>query len=61
MELQTKREGSKRETAYVIIHIGDTKYRITEERGGGIRINKFDFEDSSIKIQPCVSNEVIIT
>ena len=60
MELQITREGSKRETAYVIIHIGETKFRITEEIDGGIRINKFDFDDTSIKIQPCVSNEVII-
>lgn len=60
MELQTKREGNKREAAYVVIHIGETKYRITEDRDGGIRINKFDFEDSSIIIKPCVSNEVVI-
>ena len=60
MKSQTTREGSIKETAFVTIHIGDKKFKITEEIDGCIRINKFDFDDTSIKVQPCVSNEIIV-
>ena len=44
----------------ITIEINDTRYRIEENREGGLCINKFDFEDSSIQITPRVTNEIYI-
>ena len=60
MKAQIRRDGSIRDTANVTIHIGEIKYKITEDIEGGLRINKVDFNDSTIVIKTCNSNEIIL-
>ncbi len=64
MKVSTKRDFSRdpifEEVGQVTIQIGETRYRIEDNKEGGLCINKVDFNDSSIQITPRVSNEIFV-
>lgn len=62
MEAKIIRDGEFVEVKTIVLKIkgSEAEYRITEGQFGGIVINKYGDEDSSIKITPHVSNEINI-
>ncbi len=60
MKAQLKRDGNIHEVANVTIHIGETRYRISETNEGELKINKHDFNDSNISVRPCYANEISV-
>jgi hypothetical protein len=60
MLVQLEREGKIEIVNNVIIHIGDSKYRITETNESELMVCKVGFNDYRIKITPCSTNEILI-
>lgn len=62
MEAKIIRDGEFIEVKTIVIKIkgSEAEYRITEGQFGGITINKYGDDDSSIYIKPHVSNEINI-
>ena len=48
------------ETNTVIIHIGETRYRMKESIEGRLEINKHDLDDTDISVKPQYANQITI-
>ena len=60
MKIQTERSGEMIDSNYLLVTIGDRKYKISEEHGKLI-INKHCFDgDDSISINPQYGNQIAI-
>ena len=59
MKIKTERQGEITENKYLVVYIGDDRYRITESIDGKLCINKTSDGDSHlVKIHPRSGNEI---
>ena len=59
MKIKTKRQGEVNENNYLVVYIGDDRYRITESIDGKLCINKTSDGDSDlVQIHPRRGNEI---
>jgi len=59
MQIKTQREGNIIANDYLIVYIGDDRYRITESIDGKLCINKTSDGDSDlVQIHPRSGNEI---
>lgn len=61
LKFRTKRGEDLKEVPYIVIHIGDERYRISHSINGGLVINKIsDGVSDDIIIRPNVANQIEI-
>lgn len=60
MKLQLERDGEMIDVKRIIIHIGETQYRISETNLKKLEVNKHDLDDTDILVKPCYANQVEI-
>lgn len=64
MKVQLKRDTEWIEiSSRLVIHIGETEYRVSENKFGELVINKHSLNDEkgdTIKLSPSVGNEIIL-
>ena len=61
MEAQIRQGGTKRETAHIVIHLDDVKYKITQDDNNSLLITKSDFNGNEmLSITPLGSNQINI-
>jgi hypothetical protein len=59
MKIKTKRQGEISENNYLVVYIGESRYRITESIDGKLCINKTSDGDSDlVQIHPRSGNEI---
>jgi hypothetical protein len=62
MKIKTKRNGELTETDYIVIFIGDERFRLTESVDGKLTINKIsDGLSDTINVNPRYANEIDIS
>ena len=59
MKIQTKIDSEVLEVNILIVIIGNTKFRISEEFGELI-INKINFEDGNVSVRPQYTKQITI-
>lgn len=60
MKYIDERNGEVKETDYLQLVSGESKYRIEYDNKDRIVITKVDFENDRISIQPMVRNQILI-
>ena len=59
MKIKTKRNGEVNHTDYLIVYIGQERYRITESIDGKMNVNKgSDGNSDLITVHPRTANEI---
>ena len=58
MEYIDKRNGEVKETNYLRLVNGESEFRVEVDNQGNIVITKINFKNSSMVIQPIVSNKI---
>lgn len=60
MKVQTKRNEPYIDTNRIVISIGETEFRISENKLGELVVNKHSYDNTTMQILPQVSNEIIL-